>query len=71
MKPTKGIITIGHWHFKLGITRAYWIDNGFLIQFGIFKFLSMPQEGMEVTKANYKGFWLRKKWFPKGFEISF
>lgn len=67
----KGELTLGKWHFKLGFIPTYWSINGFLLHFGIFKLLSMPNEGEVITTKNYKGFWLRKHFHFSGIEISF
>ena len=40
-----------------------------MFHFGIFKLLDFPSAGAEITKKNYKGFWIRKYWY--GFDIGF
>lgn len=67
----KGVITIGKWCFKFGIVPDYNRIRGYLFHFGIFKVISRPLEGEVITKKNYKGFWLRKYFDWKGFEIKF
>lgn len=67
----KGELSMGKWHFKLGIIPIYWRRNGILIHFGIFKLISFPIEGEIISRANYKGFWIRKEFEFTGFEISF
>lgn len=66
----RGQLTIGRWHFKLGVISIYWERNGFLAHFGIFKLLKYPPEGEKFSKAQYKGFWLRKEFKFEGWEIS-
>jgi len=67
----KGELTIGKWHFKLGLLpRAFTLSCGkMFFHFGIFKLLSYPPEGCMIAKENYKGFWLRKEW--EGIDIGF
>jgi len=64
----KGEFTINKWHFRLGICNVYWTRQ-FMFHFGIFKLLDFPSAGAEITKKNYKGFWIRKYWY--GFDIGF
>lgn len=64
----KGQLTIGKWHFKLGLVPAYWIRNGMMFHFGIFKITNYPLEGEQLTKEHYKGFWIQKTF--TGFEIN-
>jgi hypothetical protein len=66
----KGMITINKWHFKLGIIPVCWRRNGVMAHFGVFKVLKYPPEGEEITKECYKGFWFRKEFEFKGFEIN-
>jgi len=66
----KGQIQINKWHFKLGIIPLYQANNLFMIHFGIFKLFKYPQEGMIITKDCFKGFWFRKQFHIRGFEIS-
>ncbi len=66
----KGQITIGKWHFKFGIIPLYQAMNLYMFHFGIFKLISFPSEGYIITKEHYKGFWLRKEFFIRGFEIN-
>ena len=66
----KGQLTIGKWHFKLGVI-PYYPTGGFLAHFGIFKLMKYSPEGEMIAKAQYKGFWFRKDFHFNGFEISF
>ncbi len=63
-------ITLGKWHFKLGIISTYWDHFGYMAHFGIFKLTSLPKEGAMISKENYKGFWFRKVIRIRGLEIS-
>jgi len=67
----KGELQLNKWHFKLGIIPIYWRTHGFWFHFGIFKLLRFPPEGEKISKAQYKGFWLRKEFEIRGIEISF
>ena len=68
----KGEIKIGEWHFKFGIVPIYWRPRGYMFHFGVFKVLDYPPEGQMITKAEYKGFWIRKEFDQwNGFEINF
>ncbi len=63
----KGELTIGKWHFKLGIIPNHY-SKIILVHFGIFKLLKHPPEGWPYKEDYYKGFWWRKDW--TGFEIN-
>lgn len=67
----KGLLQIGKWHFKFGIIPVYWRTHGYIFHFGIFKLKEMPYIGETIQPKNYKGFWLRKEFEWKGFEINF
>lgn len=62
--------SLNKWHFRFGIVPIYW-NNTILFHFGIFKLLSLPPEGEIITKENYKGFWFRKEFRFRGWQISF
>jgi len=66
----KGRLVLNKWHFKFGIVPIYWRKNGVMFHFGIFKLFSFPPEGEITTKENYKGFWIRKEFDFRGWEIS-
>ena len=68
---TKGIIKLNKWHFKFGVIPIYRSYYEMIFNFGIFKIVSLPVEGEMITKKNYKGFWIRKRFTFKGIEISF
>jgi hypothetical protein len=70
MKSTRGLLTIGKWHFKLGIIPVSFANHGYMFHFGIFKLLKFPSEGAIFVKTDYKGFWLRKTIEWRGFELS-
>lgn len=65
----KGRIQLNRWHFKFGLTPAWWMNHGLMFQFGIFKMTSRPPEGEVVQRSNYSGFWIRWE-IRDGFEIS-
>lgn len=72
MSKNKGNLTLGKWHFKLGVISTYWDNFGYMFHFGIFKLNSFPEDlGKMVDKENYTGFWFRKVIRIEGFEISF
>lgn len=64
----KGQLQLNKWHFKFGIIPNYWRMRGYMFNFGIFKIINLPKEGW-IGKDNYKGFWIRKEFDWKGFEI--
>lgn len=66
----RGELILNKWCFKLGIIPIYWRRNGLFISFGIFKLISIPPEGQQINKKHYKGFWLKKDFEFKGFEIN-
>lgn len=65
----KAELTIGKWHFKIGILPIYFRPGKIVVHFGVFKLLKVPNEGWPYTKDDYKGFWFRKEW--SGFDIGF
>lgn len=67
----RGNITLNKWTFRFGLTPIVfpWTPRQSIVfYFGIFKLTSFPDEGCEVSKENYKGFWIKKDF--NGFEIS-
>ena len=40
-----------------------------MFHFGIFKVIDILPEGEIITKKHYKGFWFRKEFEFKGFEL--
>ena len=70
MLKKKGQVTLGKWHFKFGFIPLYQATNLYIFHFGIFKLTSFPSEGYMITKENYKGFWFKKEFFIRGFEIN-
>lgn len=66
----KGRLELGKWHFKFGFVPLYQATNLYIFHFGIFKIIRFPQEGFDVSKSDYKGFWFRKQFFIWGFEIN-
>lgn len=69
-KVKKGQIVFNKWMFKLGFVPLYQATNLYVIHFGIFKITSRPPEGDILTTKNYQGFWWRKQFFIRGFEIN-
>ena len=64
-------IMLNKWHFKIGFIPIYWRRNGYMLHFGIFKMLKLPDEGDIVSTQHYKGFWVRKEFGESdGFEIN-
>lgn len=40
-------------------------DGWRVVDFGIFKLLSLPDDGIRPSRKYYKGFWIRFRiWFP-------
>jgi hypothetical protein len=61
------IIDTGKWNLVFGLVPAFY-DRCYEFHFGLFKITSHPPIGETITKSNYKGFWIRKKF--RGFGIS-
>lgn len=47
------------------------ISHKWEFHFAIFKLIKMPPEGGTVEKEHYKGFWIKKSWYPKTLIIDF
>jgi hypothetical protein len=56
------------WNFIIGFIPVYWAKNTFEFHLGFFKIIKPPEIGMPITKAHYKGFWIRIPF--RGFGIS-
>lgn len=67
----KGELMLGKWMFKLGIVPLYFGPRTmYMLHFGLFKITEFPLEGDMITTRQYRGFWLRKQFFIRGFEIN-
>lgn len=66
----KGRLEIGKWQFKFGFVPLYQVNNLYMFHFGIFKLLKFPPEGFDFSLSKYKGFWIRREFFIRGFEIN-
>ena len=64
------MIQLGKWHFKLGLIPVYWMSNGMMFHFGIFKPIKHPPEGCIWDSSCYRGFWFRKEFEFTGLEIT-
>lgn len=62
--------TLKKWHFVFGLSRDWSSTYGYEFNLGIFKMTSYPEEGCQIGPINYKGFWIRKRLYFGGFEIS-
>lgn len=61
-------ITYFKWNFIFGLVPTYWSKDKMVFHFGIFFLKERPEEGTEITKNHYRGFWIQKEF--KGFGIS-
>lgn len=52
-------------HFHMGRRMDYVEAGWYAFSFGVIKLLSLPKEGLAITKRNYKGFLIKFYfWLP-------
>jgi len=64
LRPKK---VLDKWQLVLAVDHdfRYRFDGWRVLDFGIFKLLSLPDDGIIPDKRHYKGFWVRFRfWLP-------